>query len=290
VSTFAVVSSSHYLCRVAEGEALPSLDARLEAVVRERYRRIDRFIALAVVGAGECAARAELAPGCALYLASGVGPVGRNTQVQEQLCRDRQMPKPFNFVNTLGSAAGHYVAKNLGLSGQNLFISTRGDAFQTALKVAAADLELGLVPQALVGAVEECSFPLDVHRRRQGLAPDASIAEGTHWVLLENVDGKPRGATLTLERHATVADLARRVKEPDAQKIQWIFSLGTDPARAALWAEALAIAKPFRPPIPFHDSRDASLLTGWRPKYPGERLALVTSLGRSGALVIEVGG
>ena len=227
MSEFAILSFSDYLHGVADGEALPSLDARLTAVSRIRYRRIDRFILLSVLGSAECAANQTLREDCGLYLGSGVGPLGSNEQVQEQLRRDHSLPKPFHFVNTLGSAAGHYVGKNLGLTGQNLFISRLGGAFQAALTVASADLALGIVSQALVGAVEECMLPLDEHRRRQGLARDLHVGEGSHWMLIE--PGARSGCpTLTIQR-----------------------------------SDAEVVAPRYEPNLPFHDSHDAARLTHW---------------------------
>ena len=300
VTTLSIRAWSHYLLAVHDGAELPSLEARLAAVARERYRRIDRFIALAIVGAGECVARATLSKDCGLYLASGVGPVGSNTQVQEQLCRDRLTPKPFNFVNTLGSAAGHYVGKNLGLSGQNLFLTSRGHAFQTALQVAAADLELGIVPQALVGAVEECALPLTIHRKRQSLAPDVLLAEGSHWLLLEPYGARTNPSTFAasptskdlswhrtfeVERADGVEALARRAR---ARSGAWMFSHTAEAGRARSWADAIAPQRALAPSTASHDSRDAALLTGWLAEHPDDPLTHATPLGRAGALLLSL--
>ena len=111
----------------------------LKPVCREHFRRVDRFIQLALLGSGRCVAGQELAPDLALYLGSGLGPMSNNITTQQQLIRDRLLPKPFNFINTLGNSAGYYVAKNLGLNGQNLFISRRGASFQATLVAALVD-------------------------------------------------------------------------------------------------------------------------------------------------------
>ena len=180
-----VTALSHYLHAVRDGEALPPLDGALKPLCREQFRRIDRFIQLALLGSARCAADRHLELDCGLYLGSGHGPVSNNISTQLQLIRDRQVPKPFNFVNTLGNSAGYYVARNLGLGGQNLFISRRGASFQAVLEAALLDLEAGAVSQALLGVVEEVTLPLVEHRRRQGLTPDLAVAEGSHWLLLE---------------------------------------------------------------------------------------------------------
>src|SRR5450432_414622 len=92
----------HYFHRVADDAALPSLDERLRPVCRENFRRLDRFIELALMGSGECVAGKTLAPDCGLYIGSGIGPIGTNITVQDAVSRDAKLPMPFNFVNTLG--------------------------------------------------------------------------------------------------------------------------------------------------------------------------------------------
>jgi hypothetical protein len=170
---------------VADGDALPSLNERLAQLCRERVRRIDRFIQLALLGSAECAGTDPLVADCGLYVCSGVGPAGNNIVVQQSLVRDRKVPMPFNFVNTLGSSAGYYVARNLGLVGQSLFVSRRGDSLNAGLTCAAADLASGAVSQVLIGAVEECTLPVKEHRARQALGPATAVAEGSHWLLLD---------------------------------------------------------------------------------------------------------
>ena len=74
---------SHLFHPLRDGDELPPLDARLAAVCREKYRRIDRFVQLALVGAGECVAGRALSPACGLYLSSSIGPIGSNAIVQQ---------------------------------------------------------------------------------------------------------------------------------------------------------------------------------------------------------------
>lgn len=180
------VSASHYLHTVRDGEALPDLAPALKQVCRERPRRVDRFIELALLGSGRCVAGRTLKPDCGLYLGSGFGPMGTNVAVQEQLFRDRECPKPFDFMNLLGASAGFHVAKNLGLKGPNLFISRRGASLEAAFAAAQVDMRLGIVSQALLGVVEEVTLPLAQHRQRLGLPADAPTAESSLWLLLEN--------------------------------------------------------------------------------------------------------
>ena len=179
---------SHYFHRL-EGE-FPSIDGRLTAVTRERYRRIDRFVQLTLMGAAECARKHVLARDCGLYLSSGVGPITSNVLVQDAIHRDSRMPMPFSFVNTLGSSACYHVAKELDLAGEAVMVARGSASFSAALTCAQADLESGVVSQVLVGAVEECVLPADRHRALLRMGSDVTVAEGTHWILLERYDGE----------------------------------------------------------------------------------------------------
>lgn len=182
---------SHYYQALTD--TLPSLDTRLSAVTRERYRRIDRFVQLTLLGAAECARQSTLAPDCGLYLSSGVGPLGSNVLVQDAIHRDSRMPMPFSFVNTLGSSACYHVVKELDLRSEAVMVARGGASFSTALITAYADLASGIVSQVLVGAVEECVLPPERHRALLRFGNDVAVAEGSHWLLLElyESDGTP---------------------------------------------------------------------------------------------------
>ncbi len=198
-----LISHSDHFHPVREGESLPGLDEALKPLCREPFRRIDRFIQLALLGSARCVAGQALQTDCGLYIGSGLGPMSNNIASLEQLVRGRELPKPFNFINTLGSSAGFYVARNLGLMGQNVFVSRRQASFEALLSAALADLESGILHQALVGVVEEVTLPLLAQRERQGLAPNQPLAEGSHWLLLER-DGT-LGGTVTYTRCENLA-------------------------------------------------------------------------------------
>ena len=185
------VSAGHYFHRL--GEAYPSIEARVNAVTRERYRRIDRFVQLSLLGAAECVHGRQLDASCALYLSSGVGPIGSNVLVQDAIHRDSRLPMPFNFVNTLGSSACYHVVKELNLTGEAVMVARGQASFTAALVSAYADLLSGVTNQLLVGAVEECILPAERHRSLLRLDAGVAVAEGSHWLLLERDDrhGKP---------------------------------------------------------------------------------------------------
>jgi len=245
-----VASTAQVYNPLQDGVPLPSLAAELKQVCREHFRRVDRFIELAVLGSGRCAAGHTLDPDCGLYLGSGLGTMTSIILSQEQLLRDREVPTPFNFINTLGNSAGYYAARNLGLTGQNLFISRRGASLTAALTAAWLDLELGVVRQALVGVVEEATLPLEEHRRRQGLPADTAVAEGSHWLLLERDAGS--GRSLRAQHLIDPAEYAA--------------------ALAAAEREGIA-SLPAAPSGPFHDSWSGAWLT---QRLQGEGASLLT--------------
>jgi len=241
-----VTAVGHVFNALQDGAPLPSLDAELRQVCRENFRRVDRFIELALLGSGRCAAGRTLAGDCGLYLGSGLGPMSGVIATQQQLIRDRELPKPFNFINTLGNSAGYYVARNLGLHGQNLFVSRRGASLQALLAVAMVDLQAGVHRQALVGVVEEATLPLEEHRRRQGLPEGTSVAEGSHWLLLER--DAEAGCGVMMQHAGTSAELEGMVRSAERM--------------------------PTTSPGPFHDSLSGAWLTA-RLQAGAEELVLL---------------
>ncbi|MGV3708152.1 MAG: beta-ketoacyl synthase N-terminal-like domain-containing protein [Gemmatimonas sp.] len=181
-----IASASHYFHQL--GTEYPSIDARVNAVTRERYRRIDRFVQLTLLGAAECARGAALARDCGLYLSSGVGPITSNVLVQDAIHRDSRMPMPFSFVNTLGSSACYHVAKELELTGEAIMVARGETSFSAALACAHADLASGVSSQILIGAVEECVLPTERHRALLRRDASMNVAEGSHWLLLERAE------------------------------------------------------------------------------------------------------
>lgn len=163
---------------------LEDLRRPLKRLCREHVRRVDRPIQLAMIGSALCVGERELAPDTGIYLASGLGPVASTAAVQEQMFTQGVFPKPVQFINTLANTAGFYVARNLGLHHQCLFVSRGYASFEAALELARDDLALGTVSAALVGMIDECTLPLGQHARRLRRRSAQRLAEGSAWLLL----------------------------------------------------------------------------------------------------------
>lgn len=174
-----------------EARDVEDLRPLLAAVCRERFRRIDRFTELALLGSARCVQDRSLPADTGLYISSGFGSVANTVSVQRQMFIERRVPKPLTFINTLSNSAGYYVARNLGLAARNQFVSRDAAPLEAALYLATLDLIRGDVAQALVGAVDEASVPLSEHARRLGVGADVPLAEGSHWLLLRRAGASP---------------------------------------------------------------------------------------------------
>lgn len=196
-----IAAHSHFYATYNDDEPVIELKDALKDCLREPLRRSDRFIQLALLGSAHCAHGHKLAADCAVVLTSHYGPVSNNAVVQQQLFVDQQVPKPIYFVNTLGNAAGFYIARNLNLAGANHFFSGKHGGFIEALLLSALLLQNG-TSQVLLGAVDECVPPQRQHRRRIGIADNMPMAEGSHWLLLTAPDNTNTRQHLYLRREA----------------------------------------------------------------------------------------
>lgn len=284
MNSAAIVGWSHYHQRLDDGATPPDLGERQRALLKERFRRIDRHTLLALLGSAECI-RGELAPDCALYMSSAYGPLGSNIAVREELGGKQLMPMPFLFVNTLGSAAIYYVGKHLGLSRHCAFVARRRGAFTAALWLALTDLACGAASEALVGAVAECPPALAAHRAPLGLDPSESLAEGYDWLHLRRGEGAPR---LSFARFDSFEELERHLNGVLAPGDALI--LGDDvPAELRSASPRRFARTELLSPEPIgHFHREASWLTSHLARPSHRRLAIAGSHGAS-CILLERG-
>lgn len=257
-----VLAASDYLAPLANGAALPVLDERMRSVCRKSFRRVDRFVQLALVGSGNCAAQARLGPGCGIYLGSANGPLISNIRVQQHMLRQHELARPFDFVNTLGSIAGFHIADNLQLEGPNLFVSRRARSLEAALEIALTDLAMGVVEQALVGVIEECPLPVADQRRRLPVADDTVLAEGSHWLLLGSAP-QTRQLSITLQRFDNAGALTRYLDMHLTKATAIGLGRSATPALGQLLDQRGArIVNVTESGLAFHDSIESAWLIG----------------------------
>jgi hypothetical protein len=144
------------------GEANAEVNTLKEEIrlhTRETFRRGNRFILLSLLGAFRCVHRHTLEPNTAVYLTTEHGSLGDTVTVLDEIYAARSLPKPYGFINTMSNTAAFYLAQNLGIRGRNITVSSQCVSFERGLELARVDLAGGAEKNALIGGVDEASFP-----------------------------------------------------------------------------------------------------------------------------------
>jgi hypothetical protein len=156
----------------------------LETEVKQKtglyFRRVNRFILLALAGAHQCLADHAPAPDTAVCLTTENGTVGDTEITLGQLFHDRSYPKPYNFINTMSNTAAFYIAQSLKLQSRNITLSALQFAFERGLELVRTDLRRGAAENALVGGVDEAVFSEENLQSRFG----ERLVDGSAWIYL----------------------------------------------------------------------------------------------------------
>lgn len=169
------------------GVAGPVLDARLIELTGKRFRKLGRFMQLALTGAVEAAAKSKLTlppTRTGVFLATGLGNISDLMTFSHAVFGDPGYPlSAIQFANSVGNAGAFYIAQTLGLTGPVLAVSQDEVSFEAALLQAVTLIEAGDLEFALVGAVDVAMPNVKDHLARMGIAPDAplNISEGSAW-------------------------------------------------------------------------------------------------------------
>jgi len=256
-----IAATGHYYADMGSatnGEEPASLRVLLDEVCNERFRRINRFTQLALVGSGRCTREARLTEQTGLYIGSELGSIANTVTVQQQVVRDHRAPKPADFINTLSNTAGYYVARNLGLQGQNLFVSRGHASLNAAFQLARADFMASIITTALVGVVDECTIPLGDHARRLKLDPNIRLAESSHWFFIRPESAEPSqyaiNASVIVHSPEELANWLQQ--ETDPHTLRMHMSPGAD----HLLRDQPSFASLFNPDLAHYPSRTAGAL------------------------------
>jgi hypothetical protein len=131
------------------------LKEELRRYTRENFRRVNRFILLALIGARRSIYESSIAAGTAVYLTTEHGNLGETAIVLDQIYAAHSLPKPFSFINTMSNTAAFYLAQNLGTRGRNITVSSQRLSFERGLDLLAADFAADAEKSALIGGVDE---------------------------------------------------------------------------------------------------------------------------------------
>jgi len=182
------------------GSLLPESGGRLPddlepistPLIGRRFRKIGRFIKLALCGAITAVQRSGLTlpkDRTAVVLGTGIGnSIDLAGFTEATLGGPTELfPSPIQFANGTGNAGAFYVAEALGLTGPVLAVSQDDVSFECALLAARDLLQAGDVDFALVGGVDVL-FGTDAAQRERMRLPDelsVPLSEGSGWLLLE---------------------------------------------------------------------------------------------------------
>lgn len=142
---------------VTETADVKTLKEELKRHTDTYFRRISKFVLLALIGACSCAARRPLEQDTAIYLTTENGNLADTESVLSQIYRRHSLPLPFNFINTMANTASFYIAQGLGLCGRNISVSSQNLSFERGLELLKTDMDLGFVRHALIGLVDEAT-------------------------------------------------------------------------------------------------------------------------------------
>lgn len=220
------------------GDAPTPLRAAVQAACAQPPRRISRVIELALLGAHRCMTGMQPEPRCPLYLALTHGCVADAVALVKAVTAGG-LPTPVNFINVSSNMAGFYVAATLGIHGSNQAVASDDFSFESALEL--ASLDRARRGQALIGAVEECAWPLDEHRRRLSLAADRALSESSHWLFAEQSSAQPLATIQWVRRYAD-AGAARRALAQERWEAGGQLALSPNlAAQAAEWRQATGL-------------------------------------------------
>lgn len=270
-----IVATGNYYAGLSENESRANLRELMAPLCRERFRRIDRFTELCLLGSALCARDygQVLAADTGIYIASGFAGIDSTATLHQQVFQQGQLPKPANFINTLSNSAGYYVARNLQLQSQNMFVSRGSGSLVAALQMVELDILAGVIDQALVGVVDECGDNLADHRRRQGLAADAELAEGSHWFLLRAASQSQRNLN-QFGTATNIAELQQRLQPWDEQ-VSHVHVAPDALAGTPGVAQCFADRSSYDAPLAHYPSRSAGIAMAWLQQPKGRGLLAI---------------
>jgi hypothetical protein len=170
-------------------DTIKELDAEVRQQTGIHFRRVNRFILMAIYGAHLCADGRDLDKATAIWLTTENGTVGDTEKGLGQLFGQGIYPKPYNFINTMTNTAAFYIAQSLGLDSPNITLSCKEFAFERGLSLAGADLKQQTVSGFLVGGVDEAVFSEKNLKSRFG----NNLRDGSVWLYISNEKNRAIG-------------------------------------------------------------------------------------------------
>jgi hypothetical protein len=224
------------------------LKEEISRYTRVNFRRGNRFILLALLGACQCIHGRSIAADTAVYLTTEHGNLGETAAVLDEIYTAHSLPKPYGFINTMSGTAAFYLAQTLGSQGRNITVSSQHLSFERGLDLLKLDFAAGAERSALIGGVDEASLSAD--HTEQGNHRGWRMADESGWFYV-----KPE------REGACGAFVANRSFRDAAACIEWIQKRGGPLDLLSFGAlvseeEAAALMAALRPVAAFDYLRD----------------------------------
>jgi hypothetical protein len=175
----------------------PELEARINKMSGKRFRRLGRFIQLALCGAVEAVQKAKttLPPDrTGIFMASGLGNMSDFLPFSHAIFGDPGFhPSAIQFASSVGNAGAFHIADALGTTAPIIALCQDEVSFEAALLNAVSLIDAGDIDFAVVGSVDMVMPPVADHLARMGYGREEAVAkglklsEGSAWFVL----GKP---------------------------------------------------------------------------------------------------
>ena len=192
------VDASYTLLNVVEHEHT-NLIALIRELTGEKMRRVDRYTLLALAGAMQCGDITKVRPEAAMVLATQTGTLSTTIDMMHKIGIEKQPPKPFQFVNSLGNSACYSLANMMNIHGPSLAVSRESFSFESGLEHADLLMHEGL-EQVIVGGIDEAPLPISDHlmRHLDDTTGFHACYEGSHWLRLNKEKSQHSYASVQL--------------------------------------------------------------------------------------------
>ncbi|MEJ2489882.1 MAG: beta-ketoacyl synthase N-terminal-like domain-containing protein, partial [Sulfurovaceae bacterium] len=160
-------------------QKIPTGEIKKELEIKsgQKYRRINRYIILALAGIYNMPSIKEIDEKCALLIGTRNGCITETINMLDQIHNSSLLPMPFTFIASSTNMVNFHVAQSLGLNGSNFTLSNRYSPFAVALDSAYFDINDSKTSAALVGCVDEIAEPIEKFKERVNLGTQ-EIREG----------------------------------------------------------------------------------------------------------------
>jgi len=234
------------------GEANADINFLKEEIRRytqENFRRVNRFILLSLLGALQCVHQQPLAAATAVYLTTEDGNLGETADILDEIYTSRSLPRPFGFINTMSNTAAFYLARNLGIRGRNITVSSQHLSFERGLELLKTDFTRGAERSALIGGVDESS--LSRMDRKESAGRGWRMVDGSGWFYVKSEKEGACGAFTEIMSFRDGPSCMRWIRERErspAAVVSFGALIGDD--------EATALRETLRPAAEFDYLRD----------------------------------